>query len=214
MAIYQKAKQFRILDSVNFQVKEIYSAYRSGGLEVNGKFVGKSFYPFNEEGKTVFKEKFWNADERKFDFRPYDGKLDKEFYKTYKKVFDVHVVLGEDVTLPVWDKEQKKEVDTVVAKGNEVVFQAISASKVKTMIEDLDLDEGIKLVEGTDKAGEKAMVKPFDWEDEYKDKLKEQFITMKVRGTGMDTKYKFKQGKPFKMEEDDKFAINLDDIPF
>ena len=93
------------------KIKEVYSPYRAGGLEVNGKFLFKSFYqfPVMEEDMITFaderlkpenivadykqewREKVW-VDKKLF-FKK--TKIDdyKTFFKTYKKVFDMKVEL-------------------------------------------------------------------------------------------------------------------------
>lgn len=214
-AIYQKAKNFRLLNGVPFIVTNVYPAYRSGGVEVGGKFIGKSFYSFpkeNGEGNE-FREKIWDKEAKEFRFVTYTGKLDKEFFATYKKVYDVEVELARSVNLHVWDKESRSEVPTAVEAGEKVVFQAISASKIKTMVEDMDLDGGVVLVDGKDKAGNPSKVKPFDWEDGCKELLVGVLMEMKVRGEGMDTKYSFKEPKIERKARKEE-EVNLEDIPF
>ena len=153
-AIYLKAKHFRLLDKKGFVIENVYPAYRSGGVEVNGKFVGKSFYSFPVEGtdKTEFREKIWNKDLREFQFVKYEGKLDKEFFSVYKKVFDIEVSLLDSISAPTWDSISRSEIDTFIAIGDKVVFQGVSSSKLKTLMEDLELDDGVELVAGKDKA--------------------------------------------------------------
>lgn len=72
MTIY--TSKLREFNKKTFQVKEVYPAYRAGGLEINGKFKFRSFYEFpvderevvltgevpkNEDAKTELREKIW-----------------------------------------------------------------------------------------------------------------------------------------------------------
>ena len=76
------------------------------------------------------------------------------------------------------------------------------------------------MVNGKDRAGNPALVKPFDWEDSLKNSLENKFVKVRVRGTGMDTKYTFTEGSEFSITEvkpDDKPFVDeipLDEIPF
>lgn len=211
MTAYIKAKYFRNLDKKSFLIENVYDRYRSGGIEVWGKFVGKTFVEVDVDGKKVWKEKKWDSVSRTWEFVDYEGKFDKDFFSVYKKVFDVEVSFFENVTFPVYSKEEGKEVPTVIPAGEKVVFNGIASSKIKTALEDLDLDGDVELIDGKDKAGNPSKVKPFDWEDETKNLLIGQIVEMRVRGEGMDTKYSFKTGKKPAVKEEE---IDIDSIPF
>jgi len=43
----------RQFNKKNFQIKEVFPAYRAGGLEINGKFKFRSFVEFPEDERDV-----------------------------------------------------------------------------------------------------------------------------------------------------------------
>jgi hypothetical protein len=221
-----KNKHVRLLNDKTVQIVEVYKSYRSGGIEVDGKFVGKDFILFpksdvlpdvivgNDErvaelNKTVteteYREKKWDKEARTFTFERYKGKLDRDFYSVYKKVYDVVVKLNSPITVSLWNSDSRQEEPTLITDGSEVTIKAFAASKIKTMCEDLDLDKDVVLVDGKDKAGNAAKVKPFDWEDGVIPSLINKYVVIRVRGEGMDTKYKFKEGEA---------PLTTSDIPF
>ncbi len=235
MTAYIKSKYVRKLDGKNIRINKVFNAYRSGGLEIAGKWVGKSFVYFpkritddviasgDERAKYVqgdelameLREKSYNREAGRFEFARVKEKLDGEFFKTYKKVFDVEVTLGESVSIPTWDKVAKQEVNSEFGIGETLMLQEFSAGKLKTLLEDLELDSKVELVKGNDKMGNEAMVKPYDWEDDLRRELEGRFVVIRVKGEGMDTKYKFKDGVPFEVPEEKKDGgINIMDIPF
>jgi hypothetical protein len=57
---------------------------------------------------------------------------------------------------------------------------------------------------------------PYDWEDKLVGELVGKFITFKVRGTWLDTRYTFKEGKEFEVTPSTKeeSSIKVEDIPF
>lgn len=79
------------------------------------------------------------------------------------------------------------------------------------MLEALDLDSSVELVPGKSKDGKDAMIKPYDWEDGVKNTLEGKFVSMRVRGTGLDTTYSFKEVPPFLIAED--IAASFEDEP-
>lgn len=218
MAIYLAKKFHKELSGKNMKVMAVYNAYRAGGLEVNGKYVGRSFIYFPKrinaeivlsgdpaskivEGEEMeLREKKWNKETRVFEFHKVKDKLDGEFWKTYKKVFDISVIVGEEAEMSTYDKLEKRNIANKFPGGTEVVLQEMPASRVRGLLESLDLDNGVQLVSGKDKAGNVAMVKPYDWEDEYKEKLVGVFFKYSVKGEGLDTKFIFKEGKEFNPE--------------
>ena len=80
------------------------------------------------------------------------------------------------------------------------------------------MDSGVQFVDGKDKLGNPAKVKPFDWEDGVKNQLEGKFIQMRVKGTGLETKYIFKEVAPFLVEEKQSNStteeLTLEDVPF
>lgn len=235
MTAYVKPKYVRKLDGKNIRINKVFNAYRSGGLEIGGKWVGKSFVYFpkritddviasgderakyapGDELAMELREKSYNREAGRFEFTRVKEKLDGEFFKTYKKVFDVEVTLGETVSIPTWDKVAKQEVNSEFGIGETLMLQEFSAGKLKTLLEDLELDSHVELVDGKDKMGNAAKVKPYDWEDNLRKELEGRFVVIRVKGEGMDTKYKFKDGVPFEVPEEKKDGgINIMDIPF
>ncbi len=204
-SIYIKKKYHRLLDGNSFKINKVYNFYREGGLEVpqvggGVKYVGKTFVNCpsritdevviqgDEQLKPVagesmsFREVIWNKDLKQREFHKYNGKLDKDFFSTYKKVYDVEIVIKDSLTLPaVWDSEAKAEVEKTFEGGVSATLNAFPVGRLKNLIESLDLDSGVQLVSGKDKAGNPAMVKPFDWEDGVKNTLEGKFVQMRVR---------------------------------
>jgi hypothetical protein len=240
---YIKNKNLRKLDENTFLIKKVYPSYRDGGLETKQpdgtvKYVGKTFVyvpkrikdevvlqgdeqlKFIQGDEMELREAVWDKELKTRKFVKVKQKLDKDFFSTYKKVYDVEVAVKSGFTIPVWDKDAKKEVDTKFDDGVSATLVAFPAGRLKNMIEALDLDKGIQLVQGKDKAGNDAMVRPFDWEDTVKNKLEGKFVEMRVRGTGLDTKYSFREGKEFvelnTAEDvfDNGEEIAVEDIPF
>lgn len=152
------------------------------------------------EGDTFsLRELIWNNGAR--EFHKYTGKLDKDFFGTYKKVYDIEVVIKESFKNTVWNKDTKQEEEVEFFEGTSATLNAFSAGRLRNLIESLDLDEGLVLIDGKDKLGEPTLVKPYDWEDLYKAKLEGKFVSMRVRGTGLDTKYSFKEVSAFPITE-------------
>ena len=213
MTIY--TKNLREFNKKNFQIKEVYPAYRAGGLEINGKFKFRSFYEFpvderevvlsgdetikaNKDLRKELREKLWI--DWQMQFHKVKDKQDREFFKTYKKVFDVKVVFEQPVTVTNWKWEEET--------SREVTLQQVSASKIKNMLMVVAEVEP-PLVDGKDKTGKPAKVPAFDWEDRERDKLNNLFIKVMVSGEGMDTKYNFTPWKEFTLPE-----LKTEDIPF
>ena len=163
---YIYAKHFRKLK--DFTVTGIYAPYRSGGLKIDGKFIPRTF---KYEGSEL-KEQKWNG--AGFDLVSFDDKKDAEFYKTYKKVFDVKVKLGN----PLEVETTKKELVTT----DEFTINALGSFKVKEMLK-ADFDFQPKM------DGEREA---FDWEDDVYSDIVGRSFSMKVTGVGMDTSYMFK----------------------
>ena len=221
MSINVRKANHKLLSKVNLKVLNVFPNYRSGGLEINGKYVGREFVYFpkriadevifnkdvrakQEEGEELeLREKKWNKEERRFEFSKVKDKKDRDFFSVYKKVYDIEVVSSDDVVLPVWDKDIKVYVDTEVKAWETIILQWVPASRVKAMLELFELEEGIEKIQGKDKGGNDAMVLPYDWEDLVKDKLVGKFFSFKVSGEGLDTKYIYKEGKEFETQEED-----------
>lgn len=78
------------------------------------------------------------------------------------------------------------------------------------------MDAGIQLVPGKLRDGSEGMVKPYDWEDGYKEKLEGKFVQMRVRGVKLDTTYSFKEVPEFLIANEvaEAFADEVTDMPF
>lgn len=227
-AVYVKGSNLSKLSGKTVKVNAVYFPYFSGDEHnwlkgADGKLINKpnvrNFIKFpsritqdvisdyKEEYKRIgdepmeLREKIYDSSLGKFTFVKYTEKVTREFYKTYKKSFDLCVDIDSPIEVTRWDKDAKQDVTEKVA--NNVVFQGVSASKIKTMLEFLGLDETIQLVEGKDKLGNPSMVKPFDWEDTTKDALAGKYVKVKVTGSGIDSKYIFTEGKEFAPVKDE-----------
>lgn len=223
------AAKMRLLSDQSILILKVYKPYRYGWDDSVKKY--RSFYYFParltadvvyswdesakiKDGDTfVLREKFWDNNERKFAFRKIG--LDKTFYKTYRKVMDVDIAPSKDATFNIWDGGMQKEVPVVMGLGNTFTLRGVPASRIIGMIEAHDLDANVELVDGKDKTGNPAKVRPYDFEDNLINELSGKFIKFKVRGEGMDTRFTFKEGEEFDptaMPEGE--PIDVDDLPF
>lgn len=203
--------KIRKLHGLEFRIDKVNKPYRKGFDPSTNK--PRSFYAWPKDERQVIesgdeksiqnaasasfdncREKIWNKATRKMEFHLYPIKDKSSFYKTFKKVFDVRVTLKDTTTFEKWDKTQ------VDAKT--LMCEAVSASLVRNAIETLT-DINIPLVQGKDKAGNPAKVKPFDWEDSHVKALEGLFAKLKVSGEGMDTKYLILPTAQFTVPEED-----------
>lgn len=204
------------------KIKEVYTAYRAGGLEVGGKFQFKSFYQFpviedelisfgddrlkeeniSPEAKKEWREKVWI--DKKLVFKK--TKIDdyKTFFKTYKKVFDMKVELEEPI--------QVNKYKDLYELTDEVVIQQVGSAKVKDLVGALS-DYEIPLQKGKDRAGNEAIVPEYDYEDNAVALLKDKAFSFTVVGEGLDTKYTYKE-KPFLQKETKEGVNEFGDLPF
>jgi hypothetical protein len=216
----------------NIAIKEVYSSYRAGGIDINGKFQFKNFKYFPKSDKETLttsdikdlpkedniknlelREVIWVG--KQPSFQKITQKINREFFATYKKVFDVHVYLEEETKV--------HRYKDVYESTDEVIISGVGAGKIKKLLEDLELDVDVELIDGRDKAGNPAKVFPYDYEDSLISKLKGKFIVMRVRGEGLDSKYSFKSGNEFTLPTAEVFPedtfykeeeIDLSSIPF
>lgn len=199
------------------RINRVYNYYREWGLEVNGKYVGRTFIncpkrivdeavvsgderlkPI-EWDEFVLREAKWDKELKQRVFYKFSDKMDRDFFSTYKKVYDVEVVVKEDVEIPQWNGEA--EIPTTIEWGSTIVLKAVPSGRLKKILETFELDSKIEKVDGKDKAWNPAKVLPFDWEDEVKNGLEWKFFSMRVRGTWLDTSYSFKEIVPFLIEQ-------------
>lgn len=221
------ASQMRALTDNPILILKVYKPYRHGWDDSIKKF--RSFYNYParisdevvyswdevakiKEGDTFsLREKFWDNNVRKFGFRKI--KFDGAMYKAFKKVFDIDIAPSLDADFKVYDSTIKQDVSATFGLGNTFTLKAVSASRVIGMIEALELDSDVVLVDGKDKTGNPAKVRPYDFEDAIVPNLAGKFIKFKVRWEGMDTRYTFKEAPSFSIELDSP-TISVEDIPF
>lgn len=199
---YIKASSFRQLQKSPFVIKTVYPKYQSGGIMMGDKFVGRTFV-YDEDKKL--KEKKWDDEAKAFvlvDFS--DIKVDRDFYKTYKKVFDVAIVTDNEVTV-----KEKRKGEMVEVVGTEFVVKGLGAYKLQEMLkEDFDIDVEMN--------GDRPV---FDWEDNLVKRLEGSKFQMKVTGKMLETSYKFKllekapEGNEADFEEPVK-EVEVEDLPF
>ncbi len=232
------ADKLRDICGYDFVITRVFPAYRSGFDPKTNKM--KQFYRFpvdarmvvssndesimsrKDEPKKEFREKVWNKTDKKMEFHKYSGKMDSEFFKTFKKTFDIEVKFKSPVKIKKWNVPEGVETDEVRVPVN--------SSHIKTMLETYTNEaDSVNLVPGKDKAGNPAMVKPFDWEDALAVKLVGVFANAKVTGTGLDTQYIWKPATPFEVKKEDtnfedfgkpeqkkagESTIRIEDVPF
>jgi hypothetical protein len=203
--------KFRNLNGKEFRIDKVNKPYRKGFDETTKRF--RSFYAWPKDDRQVIesgdeksiengasasfdncREKIWNKTAKKMEFHKYPIKDKSAFYKGFRKVFDVRITLKDTATFEKWDKTQ------VDAKS--VMCEAVSASIIKNAIETLT-DVTVPLIDGKDKVGKPAKVKPFDWEDSHVKALEGVYAKLKVTGEGMDTKYLVLPTAKFVTPEDD-----------
>ena len=225
-----QASKMRVLAEQDILILNIFKPYRYGWDEDVRKY--RSFYHFparltqdvvysgDEEAKIKdgdtfsLREKYWDGDMKKFGFKKIS--VNGQFFKTFKKVFDVDIAPSSDAKFKVWDGTIKQEVEVTLGLGNTFTLRGVPASRIVGMIEWLDMDGDVVMVDGKDKLGNQAKVRPYDFEDAIVPQLLGRFIKFKVRGEGIDTRYTFKEGKEFDINPPARKweAIDPNDLPF
>ena len=184
---YLKEKHLRNLAKTDLKITAIYPAYRSGWLVVWDKFIWKTFKVDKESWKLM--EQKWNDSTKKFELIPMTEKMDKTFFQTYKKTFDVAFETANIITIDDVKKEYTDNQFTIPVK----------ASKLKDMmrvfIEDIPMDWDREA---------------FDWEDNFTQNIIWNFIRFTVTGKWLDTKYTYKEWKAFTSDE----LADMSNIPF
>lgn len=214
-----KTNNLRAFHNKTFLVKKVYNAYRDWWLDNGTTKTHRTFkyFPFHDidvlKGKTPEMEKvsedFKNlkpGDKQELreqiwengfpSFHKVKDKMDGEFFKTWKKVFDLEIETEQPMEVDAWDKDigKTKKSDT------EFNITTVSAGKLKSLLRgimDEDKWEVVPMVQGKDKAGNEAMVEAYDWEDSLKNIAEGKYVKVKVSGEWMDTKYMFQEGKEF-----------------
>lgn len=234
-----KTNKFRDLATKDFLIKEVYNPYFAGWTDdgtTKKKRVFKKFPIFPDDvlmnwteamdevkklpmDKIELREQVWDKDNKRFTFTKLKTKVDRDFFKTYKKVFDVIVEFENEISVNEWNSELKKEVPVFT---NEVQLVEVPASRIKAMLEVLQ-DEQPEMMDWKDRTGNPAKVPVYDYEDKMKELLKGKFCKFKVSWTWMDTKYTFLPWKEFKTLDDvfeapkskvKEEEIRIEDIPF
>ena len=190
---YINASKIRELKWMNIKITAIYPHYRSWWLKnAEGKFLWRTF-KYNEDW-TIMEQK-WDAVNKKFSLVPFMEKIDREWYKTYKKVFDIKIELEKPVTFKNWKWEDISDFEFAV--------QGLSAFKVKELLKATVVDD----------IPEENWKEKFDWEDDEYTKLKDVTFKFSVVWTWLDTVYSFKPTSKFaSMTEISE--IDMNDIPF
>jgi hypothetical protein len=201
------------LAGIDIKMDKVFPPYRYGWVKFmrDGKEVNQShefhYFPIDErdsipsgdesikarkdEDKKELREKVKNRETGETSFVRVKEKLDGTWFKTFKKTFDVRLQLANPQNFPHY-KFPDTGVDT------DYVQVRLGSSKIKDMLENLTEETvGINLIPGKDKAGKPAMVRPFDWEDSLATKLEGVYFRFRTTGTGMDTRYVYKNTAPF-----------------
>lgn len=217
------------------KIVQIYPEYRYGFDKPTSKFGEFHFFPDSCTADVVFswdpsakpqageksfhlREQSWNTEQWKFQFKKM-GRLDGNFFKTYKKVFDVEVQLETPVTIPVWDKEAKQEVPYTIQPWETVRLKAFSANKIQLLAQSMMLTKWIEKVEMVKKdrttgVEKKEMSLPYDWENQVLDKMVGKSFEVGVIGSGLDTKYSFREISDIVVPTPKSDEISIEDIPF
>ncbi len=219
------SSEMRWMSDKDFLILKVYKPYRYGWDDNVRKFRTFINFPSRIDDEVVYswdtrakivewdvmmpREQIWDNEAKKFCFKKIVA--NRDFYKAFKKVFDVDVAPSSDVKFKIYDSKLKQDVDVTMGLGNTFTIKAVSAPRVIGMLEAFDLDANVPLVDGKDKLGNPAKVRPFDFEEPLVDGLRWQFIKWKVRGEGIDTRYTFKEGKSFDPMKEE---IKIEDIPF
>ncbi len=129
--------------------------------------------------------KAWNKEERKFIETPYEGKIDRDFFKEYKKKYDIVVKTKDEVEVDVWDKNVKENVKT---SWDEFTVNKISDFLIKEMLLQTDT------VEEEPMNWERP---EYNWEENYLERLKGMFVKDTITWAKLNTRHKFRKGKEF-----------------
>lgn len=175
--------------------------------------------------EVELRQQIWNKEKNMFEFVRYKGKKDKEFYKVFKKTFDMELKLSKPTSVVrYFDKKTNQEVKV---DDEDIVIIPLGAKKVKDIAKALLSDYEVPLRTNADG----TISEEFDWEDNIIGELKDKFLKIRVVGkekrlvNGVErlvTQYEFKQGKEFKDSLDEDFPpvktkeheIRIEDIPF
>ena len=191
--IYLNWSALRTFKWLNIRINNIYPFYRSWWVKTaDWKFIWRTF-KYSADARLM--EQKWNANERKFELVPFDDiKVDRDFFKTYKKVFDIEIETEKNISVENYKWTQE---------WNTFVIQGVSAFKIKEMLKATVIDD-VPEVDG------KEM---FDWEDNEYKKLTNVTLKFSVVWTWLDTSYNFKPISKF-TSMNEVSDIDMNDLPF
>ena len=224
-----RTNDLRQFNGMTFKVNKIYNDYRDGWTDDGVTKIHRTFKWFGKADDQVLtsgteriktftkeyensawrelREQIWNQD-GVAEFHKVKDKMDNEFYKTWKKVFDLEIEFAQPVDLKVW----KRLEGHVVVSDNIINLTTLSAGKLKNMIRGV-LDEPIPMTNGKDKVGNPSVVEVYDFEDGMKHLLEGKFVKVKVSGSGLDTTYMFQPWKEF-VSYNGSDEVDVNDLPF
>ena len=228
-----KSSQFRNLEPTKVLIKNIYPSYRFGWVESERTFHTFIYFPDSctadvvysgdegtkpQDGETKMhlRKQEWDDNAGKFKFTKV-APPNLEFFKLYKKVYDVELMLDTPVTIPVWDKEARQEVNYTTTGWETIRLTALPASRLQAIAQSMMLTKWIEKKDVTFKdrltwetKTEKRL--PFNWEDDILGEMIGKAFEFAVNGSGLDTKYSFREVPAF--EEVEKKELDLSDVPF
>lgn len=174
------ASKLREVCGFPFKITAVSKPYRKGWDEKEQKM--RTFY-FTESNEI--KESVKNKETNQYELIGVTQRIDGAWFKLFKKTFDLDIEFFGIEKIATWKYPEGTNVKTARVP--------VSASHIKTIIETYTNEaDNIQLIDGKDKAGNPAKVKPFDWEDKVIEKIIGVCALVKVTGEGMDTKYIFK----------------------
>lgn len=233
-----KYSQFRSLEPAHILIKDIYPAYRSGWNDAESKTKSYIYFPdtvtqdvvFHWDASIDYTDKSskqhlrlqeWDNDAKKFKFTKV-APPNRDFFKAYKKVFDVDITLNTNCMVQVWDSTAKAMVDYRIDEGEDVRIIALPAKKIQDIASAMMLTKGIEKVDAevTDRVtGKVTKTKklPFDWEDSILGSLVGKAFQFTVEGEKLETKYAFAEVKAFEQKVRDNTLVGdiaEGDLPF
>lgn len=130
-------------------------------------------------------------------------KVDGDWYKKTKKMFDI------EVSFPKKTKLKKGKNDAGEFLSARVPVSASNLRKLLSSFKKKDVNS-IPLVPGKNDKGEPAMVRPFDWEDAIIKSAEGVYCSIEVSGTGKETEYTWAVAEPFTVPEKEDSSFDSD----
>lgn len=224
MNINVKSKDFKNLQGTPILIKKVYNFYRSGYIPAENKFHTYIYFPARLTDEVVYsedrvltevvegekmelREKTWNKEDRKFEFRKLKSAANADFYKSFAKVIDIVAVANGEFETTMWNPDTKTREPYLVSPWEEFVIEAFSAWKVRDLLDTMELAEDIPL-DATSKK------RPFDWEDNIRKRLEGKAFTFKTTGAGLETRYRYKEVPAFEATVAKPQELSIEDVPF